>query len=70
MAIYVEPTMLDVYVAHMGFIVCDCTLVGKSAYFGIRFGSRLTGAERFCSHHFCREYCTRVASIYLEVVGS
>ncbi|HZZ25077.1 MAG TPA: hypothetical protein VFE60_22055 [Roseiarcus sp.] len=35
MAIYVEPTMLDVYVAHMGFIVCDCTLVGKSAYFGM-----------------------------------
>jgi acetylornithine deacetylase len=35
MAIYVEPTMLDVYVAHMGFILCDITVVGKSAYFGV-----------------------------------
>jgi acetylornithine deacetylase len=35
MAIYVEPTMLDVYVAHMGFILCDITIVGKSAYFGV-----------------------------------
>jgi acetylornithine deacetylase len=35
MAIYVEPTMLDVYVAHMGFILCDVTVVGKSAYFGV-----------------------------------
>jgi acetylornithine deacetylase len=44
MAIYVEPTMLDVYVAHMGFILCDIALVGKSASFGIRLGSRPTGA--------------------------
>jgi acetylornithine deacetylase len=35
MAVYVEPTMLDVYVAHMGFILCDITVVGRSAYFGV-----------------------------------
>ncbi|MBV9290435.1 MAG: M20/M25/M40 family metallo-hydrolase [Hyphomicrobiales bacterium] len=34
-AIYVEPTMLDVYVAHMGFIICDVAVIGKSAYFGV-----------------------------------
>ena len=34
MAIYVEPTMLDVYVAHMGFFICDIKVTGKSAYFG------------------------------------
>jgi acetylornithine deacetylase len=33
-AIYVEPTMLDVYVAHMGFFICDVKVTGKSAYFG------------------------------------
>ena len=35
MAIYVEPTMLDVYVAHMGFFLCDIKVIGKSAYFGV-----------------------------------
>jgi acetylornithine deacetylase len=35
MAIYVEPTMLDIYVAHMGFFLCDVRVVGKSAYFGV-----------------------------------
>ena len=71
MAIYVDPTILDVYVAQMGFILCHVTLVGKSAYFGIRLGSHLTGApERFCSRPSCREYFTRAASIYLEVAGS
>ena len=71
MAIYVDPTMLDVYVAQMGFILCHVTLVGKSAYFGIQLGSHLTGApERLCSRLFCREYFTRVAGIYLEVAGS
>ena len=71
MAIYVDPTMLDVYVAQMGFILCHVTLVGKSADFGIRLGSHLTGApERFCSRHFCRGCFTRVASIYLEVASS
>src|ERR1700691_2674199 len=27
MAIYVEPTMLDVYVAHMGFFLCDISVI-------------------------------------------
>ena len=35
MAIYVEPTMLDIYVAHMGFFICDIRVIGKSAYFGV-----------------------------------
>jgi acetylornithine deacetylase len=35
MAIYVEPTMLDIYVAHMGFFLCDIRVLGKSAYFGV-----------------------------------
>jgi acetylornithine deacetylase len=35
MAIYVEPTMLDIYVAHMGFFLCDIHVIGKSAYFGV-----------------------------------
>jgi acetylornithine deacetylase len=35
MAIYVEPTMLDVYVAHMGFFLCEIRIIGKSAYFGV-----------------------------------
>ena len=35
MAIYVEPTMLDVYVAHMGFFLCDIRILGKTAYFGV-----------------------------------
>jgi acetylornithine deacetylase len=35
MAIYVEPSMLDVYVAHMGFFLCDIKVIGKSAYFGV-----------------------------------
>ena len=35
MAIYVEPTMLDIYVAHMGFFLCDIRVIGKSAYFGV-----------------------------------
>ena len=35
MAIYVEPTMLDIYTAHMGFFLCDIRVLGKSAYFGV-----------------------------------
>jgi acetylornithine deacetylase len=35
MAIYVEPTMLDVYISHMGFVLCDIRVIGKSAYFGV-----------------------------------
>jgi hypothetical protein len=34
-AIYVEPTMLDIYAAHMGFFLCDIRTIGKSAYFGV-----------------------------------
>lgn len=34
-SIYVEPTMLDVYVAHMGFLLCDIKVTGRSAYFGV-----------------------------------
>lgn len=34
-AIYVEPTMLDVYSAHMGFMIVALKVVGKTAYFGM-----------------------------------
>ena len=34
-AIYAEPTRLNVYAAQMGFLICDITLTGKSAYFGV-----------------------------------
>jgi acetylornithine deacetylase len=34
-AIYVEPTELNVYAAQMGFLICDITITGKSAYFGV-----------------------------------
>jgi acetylornithine deacetylase len=34
-AIYVEPTQLNVYAAQMGFLVCDITVSGRSAYFGV-----------------------------------
>jgi acetylornithine deacetylase/succinyl-diaminopimelate desuccinylase-like protein len=34
-AIYVEPTRLNVYAAQMGFLICDITVTGKSAYFGV-----------------------------------
>jgi acetylornithine deacetylase len=27
--------MLDIYVAHMGFFLCDIRVIGKSAYFGV-----------------------------------
>ena len=33
--IYVEPTRLNVYAAQMGFLICDVTVTGKSAYFGV-----------------------------------
>jgi acetylornithine deacetylase len=33
LAIYLEPTQLDVYVAQIGFYVADITITGKSAYF-------------------------------------
>jgi acetylornithine deacetylase len=34
-AIYVEPTMLDVYPVHMGFIIVSLRVIGKTAYFGV-----------------------------------
>ncbi|MBV8473794.1 MAG: M20/M25/M40 family metallo-hydrolase [Hyphomicrobiales bacterium] len=34
-AIYVEPTQLNVYAAQMGFLICDITVTGRSAYFGV-----------------------------------
>ena len=34
-AIYVEPTRLNVYAAQMGFLICDVSVTGKSAYFGL-----------------------------------
>lgn len=34
-AIYVEPTRLNVYPAQMGFLICDIEISGKSAYFGV-----------------------------------
>lgn len=33
-AVYVEPTTLQVYTAHMGFFVVEIRLTGKTAYFG------------------------------------
>lgn len=34
-AVYVEPTRLNVYTAQMGFLICDITVTGRSAYFGV-----------------------------------
>jgi acetylornithine deacetylase len=34
-AVYVEPTMLDVYPVHMGFIIVSLKVIGKTAYFGM-----------------------------------
>jgi acetylornithine deacetylase len=35
MAIYLEPTTLDVYPAQMGFFICDIEVTGRTAYFGV-----------------------------------
>jgi acetylornithine deacetylase len=35
MAIYVEPTTLDIYTAQIGFFICDIEVVGRTAYFGV-----------------------------------
>jgi acetylornithine deacetylase len=35
MAVYVEPTQLNIYVAQMGFLICDITVTGRSSYFGV-----------------------------------
>ena len=34
-AVYVEPTMLDVYPVHMGFFIVSLKVIGKTAYFGL-----------------------------------
>jgi acetylornithine deacetylase len=34
-AVYVEPTELNIYTAQMGFLICDITVTGRSAYFGV-----------------------------------
>ena len=34
-AVYVEPTMLDVYPVHMGFFIVSLRVIGKTAYFGL-----------------------------------
>ncbi|QPC89376.1 M20 family metallopeptidase [Mesorhizobium sp. INR15] len=34
-AVYVEPTRLNIYAAQMGFLICDITITGRSAYFGV-----------------------------------
>lgn len=34
-AVYVEPTRLNIYPAQMGFLICDITITGRSAYFGV-----------------------------------
>lgn len=34
-AIYVEPTQLNIYAAQMGFLICEITVTGRSAYFGV-----------------------------------
>jgi acetylornithine deacetylase len=34
LAVYVEPTTMQVYTSHMGFFIADITVEGRSAYFG------------------------------------
>ena len=34
-AVYVEPTMLDIYPVHMGFFIVSLKVIGKTAYFGM-----------------------------------
>jgi len=34
-AIYVEPTTLDVYPAHMGFMIVDIAVTGRTSYVGV-----------------------------------
>ena len=35
LAIYVEPTTLDIYPAQMGFFIADIEVTGRTAYFGV-----------------------------------
>ena len=34
-AVYVEPTQLNIYAAQMGFVICEISVIGRSAYFGV-----------------------------------
>jgi acetylornithine deacetylase len=34
-AVYVEPTQLNIYAAQMGFVLCEISVIGRSAYFGV-----------------------------------
>jgi acetylornithine deacetylase len=34
-AVYVEPTRLNIYAAQMGFVICEISVIGRSAYFGV-----------------------------------
>jgi acetylornithine deacetylase len=34
-AVYAEPTGLNIYTAQMGFVICEISVVGRSAYFGV-----------------------------------
>jgi acetylornithine deacetylase len=35
MAIYVEPSRLDIFTAQMGFFICDIEVIGRTSYFGL-----------------------------------
>jgi acetylornithine deacetylase len=35
MAVYVEPTTLDIYPAQIGFFICNIEITGRTAYFGM-----------------------------------
>jgi acetylornithine deacetylase len=34
-AIYVEPSRLDIFTAQMGFFICDIEVIGRTSYFGL-----------------------------------
>jgi acetylornithine deacetylase len=34
-AIYVEPSRLDIFTAQMGFFICDIEVIGRASYFGL-----------------------------------
>ena len=70
MAIYVDPTMLDVYVAQVGLSFATSRWSANQLTSASAWVAPDGAPKRFCCHHFCREYFTRVASIYLEVAGS
>jgi hypothetical protein len=70
MAIYVDPTMLEVYVAQISLSFATSRWSANQRTSASAWVAPDGAPERFCSHHFCREYFTRVASIYLQVCGS